>query len=103
MSKTIDLQVQKSVTLINALRGRLDEVRDKGISLESLDAMQQRLEELQENAKEVETFRVKLSEQVKKTNAILTECKNAFINTKAVVRNNFLQEEWIKYGVTDKR
>lgn len=85
------------------MRGRLDEVRDKGISLESLDAMQQRLEDLQENAKEVETLRVKLSEQVKKTNAILTECKNAFINTKAVVRNNFLQEEWIKYGVTDKR
>lgn len=103
MSKTIDLQVQKSATLINALRGRLDEVRDKGFSLESLDAMQQRLEELQENAKEVETLRVKLSEQVKKTNAILTECKKNFINTKAVVRNNFLQEEWIKYGVTDKR
>ena len=53
MSKTIDLQVQKSTTLINALRGRLDEVRDKGISQESLNAMQQRLEELQKNAKEV--------------------------------------------------
>lgn len=103
MSKTIDLQVQKSATLINALRGRLDEVRDKGISQESLDAMQQRLEELQENAKEVETLRARLSEQVKNTNAILTECKNSFINTKAVIRNNFLQEEWIKYGVTDKR
>ena len=94
MSKTIDLQVEKSTRLINALKAQIDEVHDKGISLEELDAMSNQLNELHKNSEDTE---------VKRTNRILAQCKEMYIRTKNVVRNNYPQEEWIKYGVIDKR
>ena len=103
MSKTIDLQVEKSTRLINALKAQIDEVHDKGISLEELDAMSNQLNELHKNAEDTEVLRKHLSEQVKRTNRILAQCKEMYIRTKNMVRNNYPQEEWIKYGVIDKR
>ena len=103
MSKTIDLQVEKSTRLINALKAQIDDVHDKGISLEELDAMSNQLNELYKNSEDTEVLRKHLSEQVKRTNRILAQCKEMYIRTKNVVRNNYPQEEWIKYGVIDKR
>lgn len=39
----------------------------------------------------------------KTTNNILAQCKEAYLAAKAVVRNNYSQEQWSNYGVTDKR
>ena len=103
MSKTIDLQVEKSTRLINALKAQIDEVHDKGISLEELDAMSNQLNELHKNSEDTEVLRKHLSEQVKRTNRILAQCKEMYKRKKNMVRNNYPQEEWIKYGVIDKR
>lgn len=103
MTKTIDIQVEKSTRLIKALRANIAEVQDKGISPAELDDMLENLKRLEESSKAADELRAKLSEQVRTTNNILSQCKDAYAKTKAVVRNNYPQEEWIKYGVTDKR
>lgn len=103
MSKTIDLQIEKSVRLIEALKNHLDKFKDKGISLADLDEMSDNLKRLKESSKTAEEIRTRLSEQVKTTNNILAQEKEAYAKTKTVVRNNYPQEEWIHYGVTDKR
>lgn len=103
MSKTIDIQVEKSVRLIEALKAHINEFQDKGVSMTDLDAMTGQLNQLKESSKVAEDLRSKLSAQVKNTNNILAECKEVYARTKAVVRNNYPQEEWIKYGVIDKR
>lgn len=103
MSKTIDIQVEKSKRLIEGLKAHLSDVQDKGVSTEKLESMEADLKRLAESAKIAEDLRAKLSAQVKNTNGILAECKRSYVDTKAVVRNNYPQEEWIKYGVIDKR
>lgn len=103
MSKTIDIQIEKSDRLIGGLKAHIGEFADKGISLAALDDMADNLRRLEESSKAAEEIRAKLTEQVRTTNNILTQVKEAYAKTKAVVRNNYPQEEWIKYGVTDKR
>lgn len=103
MTKTIDIQVEKSTRLIKALKANIAEFQDKGVSTDELDDMAENLRRLEESSKAADELRAKLSEQVKTTNNILSQCKEAYAQTKAVVRNNYPQEEWIKYGVTDKR
>lgn len=103
MSKTIDLQIEKSKKLIEGLRAHMDEFVGKGVSASDLDTMTDNLKRLSDSSKAAEAIREQLSEQVKTTNNILAQVKEAYAKTKAVVRNNYPQEEWINYGVTDKR
>lgn len=103
MTKTIDIQVEKSTRLIKALKANIAEFESKGVSIAQLDRMAEDLKRLEESSDAAEELRKKLSDQVKNTNNILAQCKDDFAKTKAVVRNNYPQEEWINYGVTDKR
>ena len=103
MSKTIDLQVEKTMRLVNALKDRIEEVHDKGISLEELDAMTNKIKELQDSSRKTDELRNRLSAQVKNTNSILAQCKEMYVSTKNIIRNNYPQDQWIQYGVIDKR
>lgn len=103
MTKTIDIQVEKSTRLMEALKRHISEVQDKGVSLAGLDKMAEQLKLLEESAKAAEELRAKLSAQVKHTNDILAGCKKAYVETKSIVRDNYPQEKWINYGVMDKR
>lgn len=46
MSKTIDLQIEKSMTLINALKSKYAEVSEKGIKMDDLEDLKIQLEKL---------------------------------------------------------
>ena len=37
------------------------------------------------------------------TNSILAQCKEMYVSTKNIIRNNYPQDQWIQYGVIDKR
>lgn len=103
MSKTIDLQIEKSARLIEALRAHIGEFTSKGITTTDLDDMSDNLNRLKESSRTTEDIRARLSAQVKTTSHILSQAKEAYAKAKAVVRSNYPQEEWIKYGVVDKR
>lgn len=103
MSKTIDIQTEKSRRLIKGVRAHMAELQDKGISPSELDDMEEQLRRLEESSTAADGLRAKLSAQVKTTNSILNECKQRYMAVKAVVRNNYPQERWADYGVTDKR
>jgi hypothetical protein len=103
MSKTIDLQIEKSRMLIDGYRKNLDKLNEKGVSSTELDCMDADLVKLAEAGKECEEIRAKLSEKVKKTNDILNVVKASFAKQKKIVRDNYPQEVWASFGVTDKR
>jgi hypothetical protein len=65
--------------------------------------MADNLKRLSDSSKAAEAIREKWSNQVVTTHNILVQVKEAYAKTKAVVRNNYPQEEWIKYSVSDKR
>lgn len=103
MSKTIDLQIEKSRILIDGLRKNMDALRSKGLHDRELDKMDAELDELKAASKECDAMREQLSSKVKHMNAILKGVKENFTEAKRVVKVNYLQEEWIRYGVQDKR
>ncbi|MBR1932207.1 MAG: hypothetical protein IJ841_00770 [Prevotella sp.] len=103
MSKTIDLQIEKSRVLIDGLRKNIESLKDKGFSTEELDRMSAELDELKVANDECDQVREQLSQKVKKVNGILTNVKEKFAEKKKTIKGYYPQEEWIRYGVQDKR
>ena len=103
MSKTIDLQVEKSRMLIEGLRKNLAELADRGIRQEDLDVMSAELAELAKVNDECEAIRETLTAKVKEVNTKLLVVKDKFAEKKKIFKNNYPQEAWSRYGVMDKR
>ena len=103
MSKTIELQIEKSQTLIEGLSSNIAELRSKGVRDESLNAMSNDLVTLKKINDECDALREDLSVKVKEMNVVLKRVKDAFADHKRIVKSNYPQERWINYGVQDKR
>lgn len=103
MSKTIDLQVEKSRSLIEGYRNSLNELQALGVTEAQLDSMEKNLEKLTAAGKECDELRNTLSEKVRTTNALMEIVKNEFIEQKKIVKNAYDQEAWQRYGIMDKR
>lgn len=103
MSKTIDLQIEKCRTLIHGLSNNIDELSNKGINSGTLDAMTRNLDRLADANRECDELRATLSAKVKAMNAILAEVKDAYADNKRMIKTNYPQDKWLKYGVVDKR
>ena len=103
MSKTIELQIEKSRVLIEGLGKNIEALRAKGISEDGLQSMTQELEQLRVANEECDRVREELSQKVKHMNAILTSVKEAFAEKKRIIKTSYPQELWIKYGVQHKR
>lgn len=103
MSKTIDLQIEKSRLLIDGLRKNMNEVKDKGISESNLHEMEEELNCLKAANEECEKVRELLSQKVKQVNGILESAKTSFTDRKKTIKGYYPQEEWLRFGVTDKR
>ncbi len=103
MSKTIDLQIEKSRCLINGIRKNLNVLESKGFSNQELDLMASELDKLKVANEQCDAARAELSKKVKECNAILSSVKEKFADRKKTLKGYFPQEEWAKYGVMDKR
>ncbi|MBQ2950274.1 MAG: hypothetical protein IJE12_04410 [Prevotella sp.] len=103
MSKTIDLQIEKSRVLIDGIRKNLGVLEDKGFNNEELDLMCQELNALKAANDECDAMREQLSAKVKNMNSILKRVKDVFAEKKRIIKGYYPQEEWIRYGVQDKR
>jgi len=103
MSKTIQTQIDKSQTLLNGLRKNASEVSERGITNTSLVEMEEKIKQLSVANQECDALRAELSEKVRTMNRILAEVKEQFISKKKVIKMNYPQENWIKFGVIDKR
>jgi uncharacterized coiled-coil DUF342 family protein len=103
MSKTIDLQIEKSRVLIEGIRKNIEGLRDKGFNEEELNQMEAELSELKKANDECDVTRAELSEKVKRCNEIMTSVKEKFSDKKKAIKGYYPQEEWIRYGVQDKR
>lgn len=103
MSKTIDLQIEKSRVLIDGLRKNLDALKGKGFSSDELDAMAADLDALKVANDECDAVREQLSQKVKVVNGILTGVKEKFAEKKRIIKQSYPQEQWLHYGVQDKR
>jgi len=103
MSKTIELQIEKSRGLIQGLRKHLKEQGEQGFTAAQVDQMERELDELERANAECDRLREELSPKVKHMNAVLLTVKTAYTDRKKTLKGYYPQERWQDYGVPDKR
>ncbi len=103
MSKTIELQMEKSRNLIDGLRKHLRQGVDGGVNDQEIDQMEQTLSELQAANVECDRLRAELAPRVKRMNELLATVKTAYAEKKKTLKGYYPQEQWALYGVPDKR
>ena len=103
MSKTTEIQIEKSRNLIEGLRRHVKEMGERGVSSAEIDQMENTVEMLSEANNEVERLREELTPKVKKMNDLMTTVKAAYAESKKTLKGYYPQERWPDYGIPDKR
>ena len=103
MSKTVEVQIEKSRGLIEGLRRHVKEMGERGVSNKEIDEMEQAVKELQAANAEVERLRMELAPKVKNLNNVMDRVKEAYAEKKKTLKGYYPQERWMDYGVPDKR
>lgn len=103
MSKTTEIQIEKSRNLIEGLRRHVKEMGERGISSTKINQMENTVEMLSEANKEVDRLREELTPKVKKMNDLMTIVKAAYAESKKTLKGYYPQERWPDYGIPDKR
>lgn len=103
MSKTIATQIEKATTLVVGLRKYAAIVEEKGIKAETVNQIEAYCKELQVYDLELDKLREEVHARVQITNEKLAQMKDEMQRIRMIIRNNYPQEEWINYGVLDKK
>lgn len=103
MSKTVEVQIEKSRNLINGLKKHLKESGDRSITIKELDATESSLKELKNLSNEIDRLRERLNPLVKEVNRRLTEVKKVYAEQKKIIKGRYQMERWADYGVPDKK
>ena len=103
MSKTAEVQIEKSRNLIEGLRRHVREMGERGISNTEINEMEKTVAMLTDANSEVERLRAELTPKVKKMNDLMTIVKASYAESKKTLKGYYPQERWPDYGIPDKR
>ena len=103
MSKTTEIQIEKSRNLIEGLRRHVREMGERGVSSNEIEQMEKTVAMLSEANAEVDRLREELSPKVKKMNDLMTLIKASYAESKKTLKGYYSQERWPDYGIPDKR
>jgi len=103
MSKTTELQIEKSRQLIGGLRKHLTQGVGGGVTNGEIEQMNKMVEELARANAECDQLREELAPKVKHMNEVLGIVKTAYADKKKTLKGYYPQEKWADYGVPDKR
>lgn len=103
MSKTTEILSEKCRTFIAGMQQHLTEVQTLGIQLEQLQQLDKELQELDGISRATEALREELHVKVGELNRKMDGIKSSFQEMKSRVKSNYPQDQWQRYGVTDKR
>lgn len=103
MSKTVDIQIEKSQNLIQGLRKHVKENGEKDFTETVIASLEDALKRLQAANEEVTRLREELSPKVKHMNVMFDAVKGSHIELKQKLKSFYPQERWADYGIPDKR
>ena len=103
MSKTTEVQIEKSRNLIEGLRRHVREMGERGISNTEINEMEKTVAMLSDANAEVDRLRAELTPKVKKMNDLMIIVKASYAESKKTLKGYYPQERWPDYGVPDKR
>lgn len=103
MSKTVEIQIEKSRNLVEGLRRHVKEMGEHGVTNDEINAMEQAVKELEAANTEVDRLREDLKPKVKVMNDVMNRVKEVYAEKKKTLKGYYPQERWMDYGVPDKR
>ena len=103
MSKTTEVQIEKSRNLIEGLHRHVREMGERGISNTEINEMEKTVAMLTDANAEVDRLRAELTPKVKKMNDLMTIVKASYAESKKTLKGYYPQERWPDYGIPDKR
>ena len=103
MSKTVDIQIEKSQNLIQGLRKHVKENGEKDFTVTEIASLEESLKQLQAANEEVTRLREELSPKVKHMNEVFDAVKGVHKDLKTKLKGLYPQEQWAEYGIPDKR
>lgn len=103
MSKTYQDQIDKARALVSGVRKNYEKIKDKGITLEELAALEANLDDGARLNAEVDALREQTSAKVRQANGKLADIKDVAQRIKRTVKQNYDPTEWADFGVPDKR
>lgn len=103
MSKTVEIQIEKSRNLVEGLRRHVKEMGEHGVTNDEINAMEQAVKQLEAANAEVDCLREDLKPKVKVMNDVMNRVKEAYTEKKKTLKGYYPQERWMDYGVPDKR
>lgn len=103
MTKTIEIQLEKSRMLIKGMKRQISETGECEITNEGVAKFENDLVILEQQSSEVDKTREELSVKVRRMNETFTAVKETYSEAKKVIKGYHPQEHWIDYGVPDKR
>lgn len=103
MSKTFEANAEKALTMASSLKKHFNEVEHLGVSRDVLNKLESNAKKAIDMNKEVDALRETVSEKLHKANEKLSEVKDLAMEYRKIVKMNFPQEKWERYGIMDKR
>ena len=103
MSKTVEIQIEKSRGLVEGLRRHVREMGERGVTNDEINALEQAVKELEVANAEVDSLREQLTPKVKDMKIAMDRVKEAYTERKKTLKGYYPQERWMDYGVPDKR
>lgn len=103
MSKTFDLSVEKAQVLVAGIKKNYVELERLGIQWESLKQLEENSAQATAMIAEVEQMRETVSQKLQAANSKLDEVKNGYSALRQIIKLNYPQEQWAKFGLMDKR
>ena len=103
MSKTVEIQIEKSRILLTGLKQHLKESGGTEISVNELKSTEESLNELESLSSDIDRLREELNPKVKDANHKLAVIKRIYSEQKKIIKSRYPMERWADYGVPDKR
>ncbi|OUO97646.1 hypothetical protein B5F38_09075 [Barnesiella sp. An22] len=103
MSKTFEQNAQKALTMVAGIRSHFQELSKLGIGTAAVDKLEAEASKAIEMIREVDALRAEVSEKLRKANVQLCEVKDQANVLRYLIKSGFPQEEWVKFGIMDKR
>ena len=103
MSITILNEIDKAKVLVDGMRNNLDKAKELGIDAPALDRLEKAFTDLKIKDDELDALRRRATLKVKENNELLADMKEQMLSMRKAVKQNYPQQEWMSFGVQDKR
>jgi hypothetical protein len=103
MSVTNLNEIDKADVLVAGLRKHLKEAQELGITIDALNRLEEAAKAMRQKDAEVDELRRQTTIKVRENMNLIADMKDQMLTMRKAVKARYPQNEWIKYGVQDKR